>query len=121
MSPTQELSELFQRWRILTEEEGGAITAGAWSQVEHFQSAKERLQPRITEISQRLNAETHERQFRSVVDELMQMERRNGALLQEKRSTAREQERTLDRAQRNLRQIQKSYVPPSHTLWQSYS
>jgi len=32
MNPTQELCELFQQWRLLTEEEGGAITAGAWGQ-----------------------------------------------------------------------------------------
>jgi len=121
MNPTQELCELFQQWRLLTEEEGGAITAGAWDQVEHFQSAKARLQPRITEISERVEAEVHERQFRPVMDELMLMERRNDALLQAKRREAKEQEHTLDRTQRNLRQIQKSYIPPSRTHWQSYS
>jgi len=55
------------------------------------------------------------------MDELMLMERRNDALLQAKRREAKEQEHTLDRTQRNLRQIQKSYIPPSRTHWQSYS
>ena len=121
MSPTQELSDLFQQWRLLTEEEGGAITAGAWGQVEHYQSAKARLQPRITEISRRLDAGTLEHQFRSVINDLMQMERCNDAIIQEKRRAAKEEEHTLDRTQRNLRQIQKSYIPPSRTHWQSYS
>jgi hypothetical protein len=121
MSASQELSDLFRQWQLLTEEEGAAITVGAWSQVEHYQSAKARLQPRITEVSQRLDAKTLEEQFRSVINDLMEMERRNDAFLQEKRQSAKEQEHTLDRTQRNLRQIQKSYVPPSRTHWQSYS
>ena len=121
MSPTQELSDLFKQWRLLTEEEGGAISSGAWSQVGQCQSAKSRLQPRITEVSQRVDAGTHERQFHAVVDELMQMERRNDAMLKAKRNLAEEQESALNQTQRNLRQIHKSYIPPARTHWQSYS
>ncbi len=121
MSALQELSDLFQQWQLLTEEEGGAIAAGSWSQVENYQSAKARLQPRITEVSRRLDAGTFEHHFRSVINDLMEMERRNDGLLQEKRRVAKEQEHSLDRTQRNLRQIQKSYIPPSRTHWQSYS
>ncbi len=121
MSALQELSDLFQQWQLLTEEEGGAIAAGSWSQVENYQSAKARLQPRITEVSRRLDAATFEHHFRAVINDLMEMERRNDGLLQEKRRVAKEQEHTLDRTQRNLRQIQKSYIPPSRTHWQSYS
>lgn len=121
MSAMEELSELYRQWRSLTEEEGDAISAGAWSQVEGFQSAKARLQPRITELSQRVDALTHETRFRPVVEELMQLERRNGAMLQKKRAAAQEQEQVLDRTHRNLRQIQKSYLPPARMHWQSYS
>lgn len=121
MSPTEELSELFRQWRSLTEDEGVAIEAGAWNQVEGCQSAKSRLQPRISELSQRVDSAAHETRFRPVVEELMQMERRNGVLLQQKRSNAREQQHSLDRSQRNLRQIQKSYLPPARMHWQSYS
>ena len=121
MSAPEELSDLFQQWQLLTEEESGAITAGAWDQVEHYQSAKARLQPRITEVSRRLDPTDLEQRFRSVINDLMEMERRNDALIQEKRQEAKEQENTLDRTQRNLRQIQKSYIPPSRTHWQSYS
>lgn len=121
MSPTEELSELFRQWRSLTEDEGFAIESGAWNQVEGCQSAKSRLQPRITELSQRVDATTHDRQFRPMVEELMQLERRNGSLLQQKRSDAHEQQQSLDRSQRNLRQIQKSYLPPARMHWQSYS
>lgn len=121
MSAIDELSDLFRQWRLLTEQEGKAIAAGAWLQVDGFQSAKARLQPRITEISQRLDPSVHEARFRPVVDELMEMERQNGALLQRKHAAAEDQQQSLDRTQRNLRHIQKSYLPPARTHWQSYS
>ena len=76
MSPADELFALYEQWRRLTEDEGKAIEAGAWTQVEHYQSAKSRLQPRIVEVSQRLEAATHEEQFRPIVEQLMELELR---------------------------------------------
>jgi len=121
MSPVDELFALYEQWRRLTEDEGGAIEAGAWTQVEHYQSAKSRLQPRIIEVSQRLDAAAHEQNFRLVVERLMDLERRNSARLQERRRAAQEQKQVLDRSTRHLRQIHKSYVPPARPHWQSYS
>ncbi len=121
MSATDELVALYEQWRNLTEDEGRSIEAGAWPEVEHFQSAKRRLQPRITELSQRIDAETHEGQFRAVVESLMELERRNSSTLVRKRQVAEEQRLELDQATRNLRQLHKSYVPSSRTHWQSYS
>jgi predicted nucleic acid-binding Zn-ribbon protein len=121
MSPADELSALYQQWRSLSEDEGEAIEAGVWASVEQFQGAKARLQPRIVEISQRLDVATHERQFRKVVEELMQLERRNNGMLQRRRQAADEQMRELDKTGRHLRQLHKSYVPPARTHWQSYS
>jgi hypothetical protein len=121
MNPAQEFPALLDQWRQLSEEEGNAISSGAWTQVEHFQSAKARLQPRITEVTQRIEPGVFQAQFRPLLDELMQLERRNSSLLEQKRSVAQEQERSLDRTQRNLRQIQKSYTPKVRTHWHSYS
>ena len=121
MTPADELSALYQQWRSLTEDEGEAIAAGAWNKLEQFQAAKARLQPRIVELSQRLDVPTHERQFRALVEELMQLERCNSASLQRRRQAAEEQMRELDKTSRHLRQLHKSYVPPAHTHWQSYS
>jgi len=121
MNPADELSALYQQWRSLSEDECDAIEAGARSSVEQFQAAKSRLQPRIVELSQRLDAGTHERLFRKEVEELMQLERRNGVLLQRRRRAADEQMRELDKTGRHLRQLHKSYVPPARTHWQSYS
>jgi len=121
MTQADELSALYEQWRSLTEDEGAAIEASTWASVEQFQAAKARLQPRIVELSQRLDAGTHDRQFRKVVEELMQQERRNSVLLQRLRQTADEQMRELDKTGRHLRQLHKSYVPPARTHWQSYS
>ena len=121
MTPGDELAALYEQWRTLTEDEGRAIAAEAWTNVEHCQNAKARLQSRIIEVSQRLDADTHDRQFKPVLDALMDLERRNDALLRERRNTAERARETLDRSSRNLRQLHKSYVPPVRTLWQSYS
>ncbi len=121
MSPADELSALYQQWRSLTEDEGEAIEGGMWANVEQFQTAKARLQTRITEVSQRLDASVHERKFRLIVEELIQLERHNNCLLQRRRQAADEQMRELDKASRHLRQLHKSYVPPAQTHWQSYS
>ena len=121
MNAAVELVALYEQWRNLTEDEGRSIEAGAWTEVEHFQSAKRRLQPRITEISQRLDVETHERQFRPLVQGLMELERCNNSNLLKKRRAAEKQRLELDLATRNLRQIHKSYVPSPRTNWQSYS
>lgn len=121
MSPTDELAELFLQWRILTEREGRAIESGAWKEVDQVQAGKGSLQPRITEMLSRIDAMTFERGFRLNVEELMQLERRNLAVLQARRDVASEEEQKLDRTQRNLRQIQRSYLPPARLHWQSYS
>lgn len=121
MSPADELSALYQHWRSLSKDEGAAMEGGAWTSVEQFQTAKARLQPRIVELSQQLDAATHERRFRKVIEELMHLERHNSALLQGRRRNAEAQQQDLDRTSRQLRQLHKSYVPPPRTHWQSYS
>jgi len=121
MTPAEELSALYEQWRRLTQSEGQAIEAASWTQVEQYQAAKARLQPRITEVSQRLEAPAHARQFRAVVEGLMELERRNSALLQRQRRAAEQHQQELDRTSRNLRQIHKSYLPSARSHWQSYS
>jgi hypothetical protein len=121
MSPTDELAALYAQWRSLSEEEGDAIESRAWTQVEHYQSAKSRLQPRIVEVSARIEVAVHEVQFRPIVEELMALERRNSSRLRETRRSAELEKQVLDKSSRNLRQLHKSYVPPARPHWQSYS
>lgn len=121
MSPELEFTALLDQWRRLTEEEGRAISSGAWAQVESFQSAKALLQPRVSEVRERIDPARHESQFRPLIVELIRLERGNQSLLDARRQAAQEQERDLNCSDRNLRQIQKSYLPPARALWQSYS
>ncbi len=121
MNPELEFAALLDQWRSLSEDEGKAIAAGSWNHVEQLQSAKSLLQPRIDEVRPRIAPARHESQFRPLIESLIQLERRNQALVDQRRATAQEQERTLNRSDRNLRQIQKSYVPSAPNLWHSYS
>lgn len=121
MSPELEFTALLDQWRRLTEEEGRSISSGAWTHVENFQSAKALLQPRINEVRERIDPARHESQFRPLIDELIRLERNNQSLLDDQRRVAQQQECDLNRSDRNLRQIQKSYLPPARAHWQSYS
>lgn len=121
MTPADELSGLYQQWRSLTDDERGAIQAGDWKGVENYQAAKAQLKTRITELSQRLDAITYKGRFGRIVEELMELERHNSALVQRRRQAAEAQMQELDRASRHLRQLHKFYAPPSRTHWQSYS
>jgi hypothetical protein len=121
MISTEELASLYEQWRHLTEEEGRAIDAADWSRVAVCQSGKSRLQPRIVEVSQRLDATTHEQQFRPIVAQLMEMEHANRDRLQKQRESAEERKQELDRSSRHLRQLHQAYVPPARANWQSYS
>lgn len=121
MTPAEELSGLYAQWRTLTEEEGAAIESGAWNQVEQYQSAKARLQPRIVEVSERVETVLHALQFRPLVEDLMALERRNSSRLRESRQAAELQKQDLDKSSRNLRQLHKTYAPSARTHWHSYS
>lgn len=121
MTPVDELHALYQQWRRLTEEEGQGIAAGDWDQVDQCQSSKARLQPRIVEVSQRVDPAVHQAQFHPVVEQLLNLERANRSRLDAQRGNAEARRQELDRATRNLRQLHQSYVPPARTNWQSYS
>jgi len=121
MNPGEELHALYQQWRELTCAEGDALRVAAWSKVEHCQQAKARLQPRISEVSARLEPVAHERAFRPVVDALIQLEKQNRELLQAQRQIAGQQKEDLDQASRHLRQLHRRYVTPAPAHWQSYS
>src|SRR5688572_12150147 len=105
MTPGEELHALYEQWRRLTCSEGEAIRVAAWTQVEQCQLAKAQLQPRISEVAARLDAVAHEREFRPVVEELIQLEKQNREVLQAQRQVAGQQKDELDQASRHLRQI----------------
>lgn len=121
MSPAEELTQLYAQWRDLTEQEGAAIRRCAWPEVAQYQAAKNRLQPRIVEISGQLEAVALERQFRRVVDTLIALERRNAVWTEERWADAQAEAGQFARSARSLRQLQRLYLPPPRQNWQSYS
>ena len=121
MTPVEELHALYEQWRCLTEEEGAAIERHDWNHLAQCQAGKSRLQPRITEISQRLEGAAHELHFRPVVERLVALERANQDRLSTRQQNAEAQRQTLDRSIRHLRQLHQSYGPALRANWQSYS
>ena len=121
MNPAEELTQLYTQWRVLTEEEGAAIGRDAWLEVSQCQCAKSRLQPRIAEISQKLEPAVLELGFRRMVDELIELEHRNAGLLRDRHRDVNAELGDCDRSSRSLRQLQRLYVPQARQNWQSYS
>jgi hypothetical protein len=121
MKPAEELAQLYSQWRKLTEEEGAAINRDAWLEVSQCQAAKSRLQPRIVEISQKLEPVVLELEFRKVVDELIELEHRNAGVLRNRRREVDVELGDCERSSRSLRQLQRLYIPQARQNWQSYS
>lgn len=121
MTPTEELVLLYEQWHQLTRHENALIEAAEWSRVEQCQAAKLCLQPRITEISRRVSSDAHDKQFRPILQILMELELQNASRLRQRLTLAEAKKLDLDKSSRNLRQIHRSYVPPLRMNWQSYS
>ena len=87
MNTGYELEEAYAEWRGLAESEGEAIRTQNWSQLAVCQKALGHLQERITDLTQAVRAEAgpespaRELALRSIVGELIQLERRNQTLL----------------------------------------
>ena len=121
MNPAEELKQLYSQWRLLTEQEGAAIARDAWLDVSQCQAAKQRLQPRIVEVSAKLERAVFEHSFRAIVDDLIELEHHNAALLQKRRQNLSGELSDCDRSSRSLRQLQRLYIPQARQNWQSYS
>lgn len=130
MSACATLLELYQEWRKWTHAEGESISEGNWGQVKRCQAAKTELQPRI--LSQTLEAQKEcerdginrpafDRQVRSLVNELIYLETRNGEMLTELKQSLRGEYDALERSGRNLNRIHKQYTTGSAGAWESYS
>src|SRR4051812_46668887 len=91
------LLRLYQDWRNWTDAEREAILANDWRQVKICQAAKHDLQTRIlqeTEEAQDESAEdsadrvAFDKQIRSLINELIYLETRNGEFIAEQRGAA---------------------------------
>lgn len=130
MSAQANLLQLYQDWRSWTEEEREAISAGDWRRVKVCQGAKNDLQPKILRETEEAQVEWRrlgvdrksvEKQLRSVVNELIYLETRNGEFIAEQREFAKLEFARLEQAGRNLSKIQKHYAGEHSVGWESYS
>jgi hypothetical protein len=130
MSASHELEADYQEWQRLAEAEGDAIRAGNWLQACDCQNALKSLQPRIIEHTARAQQEwaddassrtLSEENLRSIVTQLIELERRNYSLLDSRLHSARAEMNKLDLANHTLNRIQRSYAPSRPPGWSSFS
>ncbi|MBI3415590.1 MAG: hypothetical protein HY043_09780 [Verrucomicrobia bacterium] len=130
MSCQQTIHALYEDWRVLSETEGEAISAGDWERVNGCQDQKQHLQNRIIKatealqneaVAQGVNPKRTERGLRPIVERLIALELRNQELLSAKRQTADAEKAELERSERNLRQVHQSYGGTREAAWESYS
>jgi ElaB/YqjD/DUF883 family membrane-anchored ribosome-binding protein len=130
MNASDELQNAYQEWRRLAKAEGEAIRAGDWSLVSDCQNAMQKIQGRIMHCTEearrewaRLGAEgaAREKSVRTLITELIDIERQNNTLLDTVRQTAQTQLGELKQAGHTLRQVQRSYAPARPPVWTSFS
>jgi len=129
MSAKDRLFDTYAEWRRWTEEEGEAIRQSDWPKVQDCQRAKLELQPRILKFTDDARTETVgsgvrwediEKDLRREVASLIQLETRNGQVLDTVRRLAKAEAAELERTRRQLRQV-RSYAPVTQSAWSSYS
>jgi hypothetical protein len=137
MSASNELLELYQSWKQLTEREGKAIVSSNWPEVRRCQEAKQQLQPAIIRSTAAASAtstratngpsdqepdQSHlQKQIRAVINDLIQLENQNNAVLQERLASNEEARVELDHTAQRLRRVHGSYVPKPGSAWNQYS
>jgi hypothetical protein len=129
MSAKDRLFDTYAEWRRWTEEEGDAIRQSDWPKVHSCQRAKLELQPRIMKFTDDARTETVgtgtrwediEKDLRREVASLIQLETRNGQVLDTVRRLAQAEQAELDRSRRQLQRV-RSYAPVRTSVWSSYS
>ena len=129
MSAKDRLFDTYAEWRRWTEEEGDAIRQSDWPKVHSCQRAKLELQPRIMKFTDDARTETVgtgtrwediEKDLRREVASLIQLETRNGPVLDTVRRLAQAEQAELDRSRRQLQRV-RSYAPVRTSVWSSYS
>ncbi len=130
MNSDAALQKVYREWHRLAEAEGEAIRAGNWTAVADCQRAMEQLQPRILACAEQArngsirsgaDPAVVDQNLRATINELIELERRNNALLELARRSAHTQLAELSEADRTLRRVQRSYAPKPAAAWTSFS
>jgi len=121
MTPQEHTASLLKQWLQMTRAESQAIQAGAWTKLHEIQSHKATLRQPLDQASRQWKsggsaasaASGGAAPFRAEVARLIALEARNARLLAARREKALEQQRHLECAAQNLRNLRRTYVPPS--------
>lgn len=130
MSASEQLHQAYREWRRLAEAEGEAIRSSNWALVQSCQDSLHSLQPEIIRFNHEARKEwvqsgcdvtAEEDAIRVVITELIEIERRNSACLNEMKTVVQTQLNELQQSGHTLRQVQRSYAPPPGSAWCSFS
>jgi hypothetical protein len=125
MSARQDIGQLLEQWRRLTQEEAAAIQSADWPSLAQIQTAKAGLQKNLELERQRRSQDSPasgQPAIQAQIARLISLETRNTELLAAQTLRARAEQAALDQAQRTLRKIQRSYSFQSRpTGWDFYS
>jgi hypothetical protein len=130
MNAEFDLHQAYAEWQRLALAEGQAIRAGNWPFVADCQQALGKLTSRIDSLTQKVRMESSapptgsiRRKFspHATVLDLIELQRRNLASLEQRRQKLSDHIERLTRTCRNLRGIQRSYASPTPAAWSSYS
>jgi hypothetical protein len=130
MSAEKRLFDAYDEWRRLAKAEGQAIRKRDWNFLLECQDALKKFQPLIKKLTREardewkqwdLNFAAKEKNLREVVLELIELGRRNQALLKIARQAAQLRREQLELARWNLKRLQLSYVFARPPAWTSFS
>lgn len=98
----------------MTESEGDAIRSLAWTRVEHCQHVKAELRQKIVDALDVAgdgagSAEEIRERFRPVLEHLIELELRNSEWLAAERRKLEQEQESLNRSRRTIRQLHGSY------------
>jgi hypothetical protein len=120
MTPREQTARLLQQWLEMTRAESQAIQSAAWPKLREIQSGKAGLREPLDQAFRQwksgrptVPASDAENPFRAQVARLIALEAHNAQLLAGRREKARERQLHLERAAQNLRNVRRSYAPPS--------
>lgn len=129
MNPEAELHQALCEWRRLVDAVGKGIRAGDWTFVAECQRAIAQVRPTVDRFTGRPQATASQNApggpaktaTRALVLDLIELEQKNLGSIQQRRDKLSAHIEDLLRANRNLREIRRSYAFPAPPALNSFS
>jgi hypothetical protein len=120
-SERKPLLDFLEHWRQLTQAETEAIERSRWTDLDGLHAAKQALQINILAAINALGQRFDSRDFATIIEDLIQMERQNHAHLSAQLRTARAEGDEWGLTASRLRQLKNAYSLDRGSVWHSYS